>query len=301
MELTHTHVKGTSVRETFSIHHLTDLHDGSPDHDTKGLDQRISEIASDPKALWIGGGDYGDLILPGDKRFTPGVVADDWRESMARIPDFYLERLTDRLGPIADKCIGLAVGNHESTIGKNYHRGVGAELAMRLGIPDKYLGDRGWSVIQFENHDRRLTMTCYAYHGWSAGRLKGRKALQAERDLGAWNADALFLGHDHQPYADVWWTEEPYHTKNGYRLRQRPRAVINGGSWTFGQKPPASETEKKAWKPSNAPGQSWVEGKNFRPQPPCSPVLLVHVDFGSHARASSLGFETRMIANTHHV
>lgn len=307
MELAHTKVTCSKQSETFTIHHLTDLHDGSPDHAKEALDNRISMIANDPNALWIGGGDYGDLILPTDKRFTPGVVADEWMDAMARIPDFYLERLTERLAPIADKCIGLVSGNHEATIGKNYHRGVAAELAMRLGIPTKYLGDRGWSIVTFERNESRVPLRCYSYHGWSAGRLKGRKALQAERDLGAWNADAFFLGHDHQPYSDIWYTEETYGTKSGYMLRQRPRCVLNGGSWTFGQKHPSTETEKRAWRPSTAPGQSWLEGKNFRPQPPCSPVLLVHLFFGggskgnSKTRRAGFDFETRMLASTHYV
>lgn len=308
MELTQAEVSCSSTRETFSLHHLTDLHDGSPDHAQTELDERIKEISEDPKALWVGGGDYGDLILPGDKRFTPGVVSSEYREYMARIPDYFLERLEDRLAPIADKCVGLAAGNHEATIGKNYHRGVAAELAKRLGVVQHYLGDRGWTVLQFRKDKCMMPVSIYTYHGWSAGRLKGRKALQAERDIGAWNADVLLLGHDHQPYADVWWTEEVYHGRSGYRLRQRPRAVMNGGSWTYGQKPPSSKEEKLGWRASSAPGQSWVEGKNFRPQPPSNPKILIHVDFGHskngahlEGRPASIAFEIRYLAETHYV
>lgn len=309
MEIARSKIKVGTNRTTYRLHHLTDLHDGSPDHAEAELDERIREIADDPQALWVGGGDYGDLILPGDRRFTPGVVADDYRDAMARIPDYFLERMEQRLKPIAGKCVGLAAGNHEATIGKNYHRGVAAELAMRLGCPTMYLGDRGWSILTFETGGRRLALSVYTYHGWSAGRLKGRKAIQAERDIGAWNADVLLLGHDHQPYADIWWTEEPYSTKNGYRIRQRPRAVINGGSWTYGQKPPTSDALKVQWRPSNAPGQSWAEGKNFRPQPPESPVLELHLDFGNGAikergnkgRPSGIAFEIRRFARTRHL
>lgn len=302
MELAVTDRDCATNRSTWTIHHLTDLHIDDHDFAERELRARIAEIAADPQAVWLGGGDYASLILPGDPRFATPSDA-----SVHRLPDVYLERMEEYLAPIADKCIGLGTGNHERTIGTRYHRGVGAELAMRLGIPDKYLGERGWALINFTYFSKRFTFRCYQYHGWSAGRLKGRKALQAERDLGAWNADAFFLGHDHQPYEDVFWTQEPYHaSRAGWKLRTKPRAVINGGSWTYGQRDPASAEEKRARKASEWPNESWTESKNFRPQAPASPVLLVHVDFGNSredkigAKGRPMGYdlETRTLAST---
>lgn len=273
-----TRVRVESAQQTWTIHHLTDTHIDAPDFAERELLQRIKEIEEDPAALWIGGGDYGSLILPGDRRFTGGSTAKEWREYLGRIPDLFLERATEMFWPIRHKCLGLGVGNHEATIGKNYHRGVGAELAARLGDQDLYLGDRGWMPITFEWHKQRVTLKFFQYHGWSAGRLKGRKALQAERDIGSWLADALFLGHDHQPYADLWYSQELVHTGRGgeWRVRDRPRAVLNGGSWEYGMDMPRSLHGMDV---SHVPGQSWVEGKNFRPQPPISPKLQIHLWF----------------------
>lgn len=295
MEISVTRVPVTTARQTFTIHHLTDLHRDDSDHAEKELAARVAEIQEDPFALWIGGGDYGSLILPNDPRFSTSRT-----DTAHRLPDRYIESMDDLIRPIKSKCLGLGTGNHEATIGKYYHRGVVPELASRLNIQEKYLGVRGWCVVVFEYGERRLPLKCFQYHGWSAGRLKGRKALQAERDLGAWNADAFFLGHDHQPYSDVWYTEECRGTKKGYQITQRPRAYINGGSWTYGQRPPMPN--KESLKISEFPNEAWVEGRNFRPQPPVSPVLLVHVDFGtSNHRPSGLDFETRMRAPTFHI
>jgi hypothetical protein len=268
------------------------------DHDfaEKELAERIEHIKNTPNALWLGGGDYHSLILPNDPRFQTGG------ETVHRLPDVYVENVTDWFLPIRDKCIGFATGNHEATIGKYYHRGVGAEVASKLGVPELYLGVRGWFVLRFMLKKRVVSMKGFQYHGWSSGRLKGRKALQAERDLGAWNADAFFLGHDHQPYADIWYTEDIRANKGGHQLIQRPRAVINGGSWTYGQRPPTPVGHKIARKMSQVPNESWAEGKNFRPQPPASPFLLVHVDFGNAAsksdgRAAGIDFEIRYRGN----
>ena len=298
VELVENLIEAERDRQTFRVHHLTDTHIDDPDHARAELKERISEIEADPSAYWIGGGDYGSLILPGDRRFSTPLEA-----SVHRIPDQYIERVAELFDPIKHKCLGLGTGNHEDTIAKHYHRGVGAELAMRLGIPEKYLGTRGWVVMRFKKDKRGVTVKAYQYHGWSAGRLKGRKALQAERDVGAWRADAFFLGHDHSPYADVFWTQECYDTKVGYRLRNRPVAIINGGAWTYGQKAPLSENTKKTLRASQWRNEAWVETRNFRPQPPVSPYLEIHVDFGHSSRKdhddgrpAGFSFETRMVA-----
>lgn len=279
--------------EVFEIHHLTDLHMDDPDHAADALDERVKHIAETPNALWLGGGDYGSLILPSDPRFQTGLEG-----SVHRLPDVYVESVTERLLPIRDKCIGFGTGNHEATVAKYYHRGVGAEVASLLGVPHLYLGVRGWAVVQFRQRKRVVTLKAFQFHGWSAGRLKGRKAIQAERDLGAWAADAFFLGHDHQPYSDIWYTEEPYGSKAGWKLRHRPRSFINGGSWTYGERAPTKG--KAALKPSEWPNETWADAKNFRPQPPAGPVLYVHVDMGrALTRAAGFDFEIRQRGNRH--
>jgi hypothetical protein len=305
LELVVTDIELDANRCDVELHPLTDLHIDDPDHAADHLARRIAHIRDTPNAYWVGCGDYGSLILPGDPRFgSGGHLRDEWREHLGRLPDFYLERCHEILSPIADKCLGLAAGNHEATVGKHYHRGLVPELAMSFGRPELYLGDRGWSILKFHRNNRKTTLSAFVYHGWSTGRLKGRKHVQAERDLGAWAADVFFLGHDHQPAAALWYTQEAYGSKSGWALRDRPRAHVNGGSWGYGQKPPTPMREKSKWKPHTAPGQSWVEGKNFRPDPPSNPYVIVHVDSGDSKRESfrPAGFdlEIRWTAQRHH-
>ena len=290
-----------TTRETWTLHHLTDVHADDSDFAADEFAARVKEIKDDPNAIWLGGGDYGSLILPEDKRFST-----HHHEDVHRIPDQYVENVTELFLPIKDKCVGWGIGNHEDTVYRRYHRGVGAEIARNLGVASKYLGVRGWSVNQFSLGQRRLCVRAYWWHGWSAGRLKGRKALQAERDLSAWDADVLLLGHDHQPYYDIWFTEQAYSTKNGWALKQVPRAVLNGGSWTYGQRAPFDASTMKM---SEIPNEKWAEGRNFRPQPPVNPKLLIHLDFGNskseqnrtQGRPSGYSFEIRAHAETFYV
>lgn len=276
--VTDIHVPGRQA--DYKFHYLTDLHVGARDHAAADLATRIKEISEDPFALWGGGGDYADFIIPGDKRYVPDITDDEAKLYAHRLPDLYINRLVELFEPIKDKCLFLGVGNHETTIGERFHRGVVPELASKLDIPNRYSGYRGWCVVRFRQGERSTSVRFFHYHGWSGGRLKGRKALQAERDLGAWDADVICLGHDHQQYSDIWLTEELVHHSrtNKYVIRHRPRVVINGGSWVGGQlemAPPMTHEEAPY---ADTPG--WATRKNFRPERVGGPILHLHVDLG---------------------
>ena len=275
-----------STHTEWELHHLTDLHLDERGFAEKELDARIERIKDNPRALWAGGGDYGGLILPGDPR-----SGDGWGDDVppARIPDYVVEVVTEKLLPIRDKCIGFGIGNHERTVQLKFHRGVGAEIAANLGVSHLYLGMRGWMPVTFglrvgtgeKKPTKTMTLKVYWHHGWSAGRSKSRKVLHEERDLGARGAHVHLVGHDHQPWINTWYEEDIYFDSRNrkWKIRHMPVCFMNGGSWQLGQEPPAKG--KVARKASEVPNDSWVESKNYRPEPPRSPVLHVLVDFGA--------------------
>lgn len=298
MRIAVTDINSATKTSTYRFHYLTDLHIGARDHAGDKLAERIKEIKDDPYALWGGGGDYADFIVPGDKRYVPDILDDEAKQYAHRLPTLYLDRMTEIFSPIADKCLFLGAGNHETVIGERYHRGIVPELADNLGRPELYTGYRGWAVVRFVSTSRPgsgVPVKFFHYHGWSGGRLKGRKALQAERDLGAWSADVICLGHDHQPYSDIWLTEELYHSArtSQYLIRHRPRVVLNGGAWVGGQTdvhPPLTH-EDAAY--ADTPG--WATRKNFRPERVGGPVVSIEVDQGNNSRPMGVKFsvETR--------
>lgn len=283
------------VHSTWTFHHLTDLHVGAKGHAREALKARVQEIADDPFALWGGGGDYGDLINATDKRFQADMLPDDYHNVMGRIVDKSLEDVTALFAPIASKCIFLGDGNHERTIGIKYHRGFTAELARRLDLDRYVLGYRGWSVVQFQAGTRRVPVKFFQYHGWSGGRLKGRKALQAERDIGAFDADIICLGHDHQPDAQLYYTMTL--RPSTFVPYKRPRVVINGGAWV-------GETEVERERSGDDPlstshDAQWAVTKNFRPEGIGGPTLVIDLDMGqgksekNTGRPAGFSFEIR--------
>ncbi len=303
MQIAVSEVVCDGTKDRWTLHHLTDLHIDEPDHASEELAKKIKTIKDDPKALWVGGGDYGGLILPGDPRWQ----GEEGDFPVARMPDWYVDTVTDMLYPIRDKCVGFGVGNHEITVMKKWHRGVAAEVANNLSMTHMYLGVRGWAIIRFHNKSRKTwhTLKIYQYHGWSAGRGRGRKSTQAEKDLGSWDADIFLVGHDHAPDVQIWYTESLYKPSRGkkWKVRQTPRCFMNGGAMLYGQRQPESYVGRD---PKDIPTDLWKEGKNYRPQPPVSPTLDICLDFGTGrdtkcayaGRPMSFDFEARWSAPT---
>lgn len=283
-----TDIKVPRKTQRFSLHHLTDVHDGSRHHDEKAFDARVAEIAADPFALWIGGGDYGDLIAHNDPRFQADMLSDAY-VGKANMGDVFLERMTSRLLPIAKKCIFFGIGNHETAFANHYHRNLGAALASNLGIIEKYGSYRGWAVPRFSYGTRRQTLKIFQYHGWSGGRSKGRKSLEAERELGARDADIFTLGHDHQPYDDIWISETLKSSQGRYEACNWPRAFINGGCW-LGPDHGNTETPTRL---SEIDNPSWASKKNFRPERVGGPILHLDVSFANTGCSIDFTIEKR--------
>ena len=96
MQIAQTSVQQPTCQETWTLHHLTDLHVDAKDHAERELNERIREIRDDPYALWVGGGDYGDLILPGDKRTGSGWHPDAIVERLQHLPTHRHHPLLER-------------------------------------------------------------------------------------------------------------------------------------------------------------------------------------------------------------
>jgi hypothetical protein len=167
-----------------------------------------------------------------------------------------------------------------------------AEVLVHLGRPDLYLGYKGWSQVCFTRATARMPLSIYFHHGWSGGRLKGRKEIQAERDLGHVDADIILLGHDHQQYGRIWYTDRLINQRGALKVRHSPRAVINGGSWAGDGR--EAESDPDIEYVSDDRTQSWSSEKNFRYEGIGGPKLDIHVDFAQGVeRQSGFEFELR--------
>lgn len=204
----------TSRKDTFRLWHLTDLHLGARACDEKLLKQHVAEIAADPNAYWIGGGDYVDAICQaGDRRFNVATlskwVIDAWHndqdvDTMGIEVNYFL----DLFAPIWHKCLALGSGNHEYMAERFYARNIYMDIVRRaaplVGVTPQELalGVSGFLNIKFrrgtpDNYGSTWVLSVFQHHGYGGGILAGGHALALERALGNIDADLLLFGHRH--------------------------------------------------------------------------------------------------------
>lgn len=196
---------------------IGDIHIGAKACDEVALKKTITYIRETPNARWIGMGDYCDFINQRDPRHDPSVLA-DWigMSDLTDLAGAQKRYFLDLIRPIADKCIGLLQGNHESAITKHTERDIYSEIVTAIKTdggypPEKSLavGYYGWVLLRFRDTKRikkDWTWTCRfnCHHGFTGGRLAGAKALNAQR--WAWThpgADVVLMGHSHNTSVQV--------------------------------------------------------------------------------------------------
>jgi hypothetical protein len=188
---------------------LFDIHLGHRACDERLLKATIKEIDEAPHARWIGGGDYCEFINRTDRRYDEAMQA-DWLVGARDLAGRQREKLLELLKPIAPKCLGLLMGNHEETILRKYERDIYGDLVVNVkkwaGMEPAYrlgLGWYGWIVLKYyrapaPSRARAATVKIVGHHGFSTGRLAGANALNLERWLWQHNCALGLMGHSHR-------------------------------------------------------------------------------------------------------
>jgi len=151
--------------DSIKIVGLGDLHFGHRNCD-KRMIQNVIDYIKDNDCYWIGGGDYGDAIIPLDRRFDFRSLDEDFKT-----PQLQYNHVEKLFEPIADKCLGLLDGNHDIIHWKRHVHNYVEELATRLDV--HYLTISSYLRFHFVEAD--VDFDVYAHHGWTGARTKGGK------------------------------------------------------------------------------------------------------------------------------
>lgn len=209
-------IRQTKTDEEFRLYPIGDTHLGARLSDEIALKATVNNIKDDPNARWIGMGDYTDSIgrNVGDKRSAESGLA-PWLLGEMKIYERQRDRFKEFFTPIADKCIGMLTGNHETAALR--HQGVDMYYALAEHIQNAAghsvplaLGYLGFVKLRFrylsDNSKVRETrnggmssapFTIVAHHGWGGGRKAGAKALKLEDMTRMYDADIYLMGHVH--------------------------------------------------------------------------------------------------------
>jgi hypothetical protein len=207
LELARRRVKAPADGHPLHLYPLGDIHLGAAACDIEDFRRTVKRIAADPHALWIGMGDYGDLIMPSDPRWS--FSGHDWkrlgflngRPTVSNLGVEHRDMIERELTPIKDKCIGLLYGNHEDAFAKYYFIDVARYLAERFKVP--MLGYTALVRLDVEikrgtkAHHETWPVTIFAEHGASGGGSEGNKVNALQKRGLEFHADVYLKGHVH--------------------------------------------------------------------------------------------------------
>lgn len=184
-----------------------DWHLGTVHADRKALRETVREIERNPNARWVGMGDYADLVTFRDKRFDARVLDSDiWQkcgQNIAAYQDYVKADVWGFMAPIADKCLGLLEGNHETLAANRYHLELMTWLTVKASaekpMPDfAALGSSACIRLKFCRGHHRLVIPLFVSHG-SGGAVTVGGKLNKLQSVMAWFPDAMIYacGHFH--------------------------------------------------------------------------------------------------------
>jgi len=216
-----------SRKDQFTIYPIGDIHAGTVHCAESEIKKLVKAIGEDPLALWIGMGDYGDLITPHDPRWDIEVIS-PWveRSNVAESQRVWLRNL---LKPIAPKCIGLLGGNHEDSIRRYNAQDIHLDLCRDLSVP--YLGYSCFIRFLFKRVRAEGEVHSFVgvfQHGSGAAQTEGGKIMRLKKLMDSFDADIYAMGHLHDIVTDS--LAQLYPDQSG-KIKQKIRVGAITGSW----------------------------------------------------------------------
>ena len=194
----------TSKKDVFELFPIGDVHIGASNCAEEHFRDYVAYIKSKPNAYWVGGGDYCDYITPHDNRFSIRNVP-DWlfvgsavniKEKLLDISRQQRERFVSIVEPIADKCLGLIEGNHETRIMDATYNGHHYVMCDELGVPN--LTDCAFIRLRFcAGRGSGASVVVFIMHGFGGGRTEGAEPNHLKRISAYGEADIFLRGHSH--------------------------------------------------------------------------------------------------------
>lgn len=201
-----------SRSDVFTIWSLADLHYGNRACALDRIKADIETIRKDPRAFWLGGGDYAEYISMRDRRFDADTILETLQISdLGKLGTVLTERVADLFRPIAHKCLGLLFGNHEAVYARTQEQtNLHGWLCTTLGVPNLGYSAFVDAIFVRDSHvkapalrsdpgDRyfRFRVRIFAHHGAGGANTPGGKLNRLVQFMHAFEADVYMIGHVH--------------------------------------------------------------------------------------------------------
>jgi hypothetical protein len=261
LELARRRVKAPADGTPLRLYPLGDIHLGAAACDIEDFRRTVARIKADPHALWLAMGDMADLILPSDPRWS--MSGHDWKRlgfangkpTVSNLAAEYRDLITRELDPIADKAIGVLMGNHEQSFSRFYFLDIARYLAERWKVP--MLGYTALIRLEIEigrgpkAHHETWAVDIFAEHGATGGGSEGNKVNSLQKRGMEFDAQIYLKGHVHA-YGISHRTELGWGPK---RMATRDRIFMLTGTYLRGyHEGDTTYGERKAYPPNELGG-----------------------------------------------
>jgi len=184
----------SSEFECIELYPVADVHVGAQEFKEKEFLAFVDYVAKTDNAYVIL---LGDLINNAIKSSVNNV----YNETMS--PQQQKLWIVENLKPIAHKILAMTDGNHERRSKKETDNNITQDIAMMLGIQDKYQENDIKLKVRFGNwkghQPKKLAYNIYATHGFSVGRRIGGVMNNLELSaLNYENVDVYIIAHAHK-------------------------------------------------------------------------------------------------------
>jgi len=176
-------------REAQPVVGISDVHFGHQNHNGKLLAQVIKYII-DNDAIWFANGD----LMENGTRYSVG----DSVFSQTISPHQQIDAAVEAFLPIANKCLGMTIGNHDERTYKDTGIDPMQIICDQLGV--EYFHHELFAIIsrRLGSGTRGTAYTMYANHTSITGKNTGTKRNSVERDVMSWAwFDIIATGHSH--------------------------------------------------------------------------------------------------------
>lgn len=212
-----------TTTKRFNIIPIGDTHVGTRAFDRARFLAHVKWIKETPDTYWVGVGDYCECISPKDVRFDPEIIDPSYTDqkryqelwgqiysktlpvgfrALVDLPTIQAKDFISMVKPIADKCIGLSMGNHEWDIQIKYDKNILEYICQELKV--KNLGWSSLTRLRFhKNKIHAVPIVMYVSHGYSMGRKKGGKINVLEDKASMFDAEIYISGHSHDKIAST--------------------------------------------------------------------------------------------------
>jgi hypothetical protein len=229
----------------FSIYDVADLHLMNRGVAKSKLKADIDKIRKDPYSMFAIGGDYADWIFPGDPRFDYESLDEDLKAiDLAKFAALVSKMVIRTFQPIAGKCLGICVGNHEQkTLNRASLMNIHEDICKGIGAPNMRYS--GWFDLYFVYHQglkgvlikttntppKRFTakVRVFIHHGMGAANTAGGKINKLKALVDMVNADLVMMGHVHEQFAKAFLRLSP--NENCTEINQKVTMGLITGSY----------------------------------------------------------------------